>query len=65
MFIVFYFLALSLCFGAGRIVFWRDFGETLERLWRDFGETLERLWRDFGETLERLWRDFGETERTC
>lgn len=34
MFIVFYFLALSLCFGAGRIV--------LESLWRDFGEPLER-----------------------
>ena len=45
MFIVFYFLALSLCFGAGRIV--------LERLWRDFGETWDRLWRDIGETLER------------
>ena len=51
MFIVFYFLALSLCFGAGRIV--------LERLWRDFGETLERrLWRDFGET--ELWRARAE-----
>ena len=76
MFIFFYFLALSLCFGAESESFWRAFGEPLESLWRalerlwrdlwrDFGETLERLWRDFGETLERLWRDFGETERTC